>query len=83
MGVAALMIATGIFLVVAGLKDESVPSILSSVIRGEPIGDIGMTLKTTDDPRTGTPLPPIIPGQITTGGTIGDGVVGRSGRAPA
>lgn len=82
MGVAALMLTTGVFLVVAGIRNESVPTILASVIRGEPIGG-GKVLDVTIDPRTGTPMPPVVPGQVTIGGTIGGGVVGRSGRAPA
>jgi hypothetical protein len=82
MGIAALMLASGIFLVMAGVRNESVPSILSSVIRGESLTS-SETLATTNDPRTGTPMPPVVPGQVTIGGTIGGGVVGRSGRAPA
>jgi hypothetical protein len=90
MGLAAFMVASGIFLVMAAVRNESVPSILADVIRGtklSPLGDgggakIGDTLDSTNDPRTGTPFPPVVPGTTTIGGTIGGGVVGRSGRAP-
>lgn len=82
MGIAALMLTTGIFLVVAGIRDESVPALVASIIRGEGLGPLRVPVN-TNDPRTGTPMPPNIPGQITTGGTIGTGDVGRSGRAPA
>lgn len=79
MGIAALMIAAGILLVQAGIRDESIPSIVAAVIRGEPLAP--QVPVNTNDPRTGTPMPPNIPGQITVGGTIGTGDVGRSGRA--
>lgn len=82
MGVAALMLTSGIFLVVAGIRNESVPAIIAAVVRGEGLGPLSVPVN-TNDPRTGTPMPPNIPGQITIGGTIGSGDVGRSGRAPA
>lgn len=84
MGIAAVMVTTGIFLVMAGIRNESVPAILAAVIRGESLSSVGGEVPmNTVDPRTGTPMPPNIPGEITIGGTLGNGVVGRSGRAPA
>lgn len=77
MGIAALMLSSGIFLVVAGIRDESVPTIIRAVISGKGLDPLDVPAV---DPRTGTAMPPSIPGQVTTGGVLGNGIVGRSGR---
>jgi hypothetical protein len=36
-GIAAVMVTAGIFILMAGIRNESVPSILASVIKGDPL----------------------------------------------
>lgn len=38
MGIAALMLTAGIFLVMAGIRDQSIPSIVADVIGGRVAG---------------------------------------------
>lgn len=55
MSIAALMLTAGVFLVMAGIRDESVPAIIADVIGGK------------SSPGAATPAPvanPLLPGPV-------------------